>query len=237
MLPLQQPDENADKKVINRCSMVYGESWKGSPDVLYRMYFVTMVWCWFSQLVCFKKTMKKKSYKILPSIPCVHSQTSSSSCNNSEDICLRNYVLRRVSVNWLASSTLQAIPDAVTQKVWPTLMVSTSLCLFFHEKFHSSTSHSVLPWVTQICLTSAEKYKPVYPHSHTVNKIRWKRWKYPPINKQQIMQCIEKEKKLQKSGWLWSRVNTPCAHYAFLFYQWTSYKRSLQTFCLKRNHN
>lgn len=125
----------------------------------------------------------------------MHSQTSSSSCTNSEDICLRNYVLRRVSVNWLASSTLQAIPDAVTQKVWPTLMVSTSLCLFFREKFHSSTSHSVLPWVTQICLTSAEKYKPVYPHSHTVNKIRWKRWKYPPINKQQIMQCIEKEKK------------------------------------------
>lgn len=158
MLPLQKPDENANTKAINRCSMVYGESWKGSPDVLYRRYFVYRYGADSHSLSVLKRFYeKKKSYKILSSTPCVHSQTPSSSCTNSEDICLGNYRLRTLSVNWLASSTLQAIPDAVTHKVWPTSMMSTSLCLFFHEKLHSSTSHSVLPWVTQICLTSTEK--------------------------------------------------------------------------------
>lgn len=61
MLPLQKPDENANTKFINTCSAVYWESWKGSPNVLYRLYFTYRFTAHSHSLLPLKRLQKKRN--------------------------------------------------------------------------------------------------------------------------------------------------------------------------------
>lgn len=61
MLPLQKPDENANTKFINTCSAVYWESWKGSPNVLYRLYFTYRFTADSHSLLPLKRLQKKRN--------------------------------------------------------------------------------------------------------------------------------------------------------------------------------
>lgn len=97
MLPLQKPDENANTKPSNTCSAVYWKSWKGSPNVLYRMHFTCRHIGDSHSLPPLKKTSKKRKKGRKTDSVQVYLQYSVSTAKDpavhalhSENICLSN---------------------------------------------------------------------------------------------------------------------------------------------------
>lgn len=145
MLPLQKPDENANTKPINTCSAVYWKSWKGSPNMLYRMHFTCRHTGDSHSLPPLKKTSKKRKKGRKTDSVQVYLQYSVSTAKDpavhalhSENICLSNSETKGCEPGLLTGMQSALCKPSMIQShmvgVWLASIPSTSLCVSFSMK-------------------------------------------------------------------------------------------------------